>query len=186
MDDREIIALFLARDESAISRTQEKYGGRLRKLTYSLTEDLSAAEECENDTYLQVWNSIPPNAPYDYFWPFLARIARHIALNFCRDRNRLKRKADIEELSEELQQALPGGSDAEQALAAAELQDLLNRFLGSLDPDRRRIFVRRYWYFDSIQAIAEGYGISRSRVKVTLYRCREKLRKILESEGYRL
>ena len=186
MEDAEIVKLFLMRDENAIAKTQEKYSSRLRKLAYELTEDLAVAEECENDTYLQAWNSIPPNEPYDYFYPFLARISRHIALNFCRDRNRIKRKATIEELSEELQQTIPGNIDVEQAVSGSALQELLNRFLGSLRPDKRQIFLRRYWYLDSIQTIADGYGISQSKVKVTLYRCREQLRKVLESEGYNL
>lgn len=182
MEDREIVALFLARDEDAVAQTQEKYGGRLRRLAYDLTGELHAAEECENDTYLQAWNSIPPHEPYDYFYPFLARIARHIALNFCRDRNRLKRKASVEELNAEL----GGGIDPAAFADEAALQALLNGFLRELKPEKRKIFIRRYWYLDSVQTIAEGFGISQSKVKVTLYRCREQLRKTLEREGYDL
>ena len=85
----------------------------------------------------------------------------------------------------ELEQTLPGRTDAAQAAEARELGEILNRFLRDLTPEKRKIFLRRYWYLDSIAAIAEGYGISRSKVKVTLYRCREQLRQRLESEGYR-
>ena len=175
MEDRDIVRLYLMRDEQALAVTREKYGSRLRRLTYDLTEDFGAAEECENDTYLKAWQSIPPHEPGDYLFPYLARIARHEALNFCRNSRRLKRKADIRELSAELEQTLPGRTDAAQA---AEARDLT--------PEKRKIFLRRYWYLDSIAAIAEGYGLSRSKVKVTLYRCREQLRQRLESEGYRL
>ena len=186
MEDRDIVRLYLMRDEQALAVTREKYGSRLRRLTYDLTEDFGAAEECENDTYLKAWQSIPPHEPGDYLFPYLARIARHEALNFCRNSQRLKRKADIRELSAELEQTLPGRTDAAQAAEARELGEILNRFLRDLTPEKRKIFLRRYWYLDSIAAIAEGYGLSRSKVKVTLYRCREQLRKRLESEGYRL
>ena len=186
MEDREIVNLFLIRDENAIVKTQEKYSSRIRKLAYDLTEDINSAEECESDTYLQAWDSIPPNEPYDYFYPFLARISRHIALNFCRDKNRMKRKATIEELSEELQQTIPGNSNVEDRIMESELHESINRFLDNLDPDKRRIFIRRYWYLDSIHTISNGFGISQSKVKITLYRCREQLRKVIESEGYNL
>ena len=81
MDDHQIVELYLARDESALARTAEKYGGALRALAENLLEDPQTAEECENDVYLAAWNSIPPHEPRDYLFPFLARIARHTALD---------------------------------------------------------------------------------------------------------
>lgn len=181
-----LYSFFLARNEQAINKTQEKYSSRIRKLAYELTEDMNAAEECENDTYLQAWNSIPPNEPYDYFYSFLVRIVRHIALNFCRDRNRLKRKATISELSVELEQIIPGNNNVEYFIDEMALQGILNNFLGTLSQDKRKIFIRRYWYLDSIRTISDGYGISKSKVKVILFRCREQLRTVLEKEGYNL
>ena len=91
MDDRGIVALYLRRDETAIRQTAEKYGSRLRTLAYGIVNDLQTAEECENDTYMEAWNTIPPHEPSDYFYAFLARITRHISLNRCRDRDRFKR-----------------------------------------------------------------------------------------------
>ena len=101
MDDRSIVALYLRRDETAIRQTAEKYGSRLRALAYGIVNDLQTAEECENDTYMEAWHTIPPHEPSDHFYAFLARITRHISLNCCRDRSRLKRSAFICELSVE-------------------------------------------------------------------------------------
>lgn len=93
MDDRSIVALYLRRDETAVRQTAEKYGSRLRTLAYGIVNDLQTAEECENDTYMEAWRTIPPHEPSDHFYAFLARITRHISLNCCRDRSRLKRSA---------------------------------------------------------------------------------------------
>ena len=102
MNDEEIIELYLARDESAIKETSFKYGDRLRKLSYSITEDNFTAEECENDTYIQAWNSIPPNEPREHFYAFLARITRNLSLNAIRDRNRIKRSAKLTDITNEI------------------------------------------------------------------------------------
>lgn len=112
MDDTTIIDLYFARDEAAIRHTAEKYGGRLRALSHGIVQDMQTAEECENDTYLQAWNAIPPHDPKEYLYAFLARITRHISLNRCRDRRRLKRSAYICELSAELEQCIPAPDDA--------------------------------------------------------------------------
>ena len=101
MEDREIVALYLRRDESAVKYTAEKYGGRLRALALSITGDSQSAEECENDAYLAAWGSIPPKRPEDYFFPFLARIVRNQALNLCRGRDARRRSARVEELNRE-------------------------------------------------------------------------------------
>lgn len=115
MDDRGIVALYLRRDETAIRQTAEKYGSRLRTLAYRIVNDLQTAEECENDTYMEAWNTIPPHEPSDYFYAFLARITRHISLNRCRDRDRLKRSAFICELSAEMEQCIPAPDNAHAA-----------------------------------------------------------------------
>lgn len=112
MDDRSIVALYLRRDETAIRQTAEKYGSRLRALAYGIVNDLQTAEECENDTYMEAWHTIPPHEPSDHFYAFLARITRHISLNRCRDRSRLKRSAFICELSAEMEQCIPAPDDS--------------------------------------------------------------------------
>ncbi len=186
LEDRKIVELFLKRDESAIQYTSEKYGGRLRSLSQGIVQDLQTAEECENDTYMETWNSIPPNEPNNYLYAFLARIIRHISLNCCRDRDRLKRNAYICELSTEMEQCIPSPDDCECRIDDAVLKDEINGFLTSLDAEKRNIFLRRYWYLDSIADISKRFGLSESKVKTTLFRSRNKLREHLKKEGYPL
>lgn len=184
MDDNGIVELYLQRDENAVCRTMEKYGSRLRALAYGIVKDRSTAEECENSTYAETWNTIPPHEPRTYFYPFLARITRHIALNCCRDRSRLKRSAVICELSREMEACIPAPDDMECRLDAVVLREAINGFLRRLDAEPRNIFIRRYWYLDSIADISTRYGLSQSKVKITLFRCRNGLREHLEKEGY--
>ena len=184
LEDREIVNLYLSRDDNAVSATKEKYGSKLKLLAYELTNDLNAAEECENDTYLQVWKSVPPNKPFDYFYPYLVRILRHIALNYCRDRKRLKRKAAVDELNLELEQSIPSDFDVEDSVVKSQIREVLDKYLRSLDDEKRRIFIRRYWYMDSVKDIANNFSFSESKVKSILHRCRKELKKLLESEGY--
>ena len=103
MEDPKIVELYFARDEAALRHTAEKYGKRLRALSYGIVRDLQTAEECENDTYVAAWNSIPPHSPAEHLYAFLAKITRHISLNRCRDRSRLKRSAMLCELSQEME-----------------------------------------------------------------------------------
>ena len=184
MDDHQIVELYLARDESALARTAEKYGGALRALAENLLEDPQTAEECENDVYLAACNAIPPHEPRDYLFPFLARIARHTALDRCRERSRRKRGAPLLQLTGELERCLPAPDNAAEHLDDLVLAETINRFLGSLSQESRNIFLRRYWYMDSVAAIAERYALTRSKVKVSLYRSRNRLRESLKKEGY--
>ncbi len=186
MEDRKIVELYLNRDQEAVRRTSEKYSSRLLRLSQGIVQDLQTAEECENDTYAEAWNSIPPHRPWEYLYPFLARIIRHISLSRCRERERLKRKAHICQLSAELEQCIPGPDDCQCRLDSIALSEALNGFLGSLSREKRNIFMRRYWFLDSVADIAKRYFISESKVKTTLSRCRAGLREYLEKEGYTL
>lgn len=186
MDDNRIVELYLIRDETAIKQTAEKYGSRLRSLAYGIVKDKQTAEECENDTYMEAWNTIPPHEPRSYLYAFLVRITRHISLNRCRDRSRLKRNAFICELSAEMEQCIPTPDDVECRIDDMALSDAINGYLSKLNVEKRNIFVRRYWYLDSVDAISERFALSESKVKITLYRCRNQLREHLEKEGYTL
>lgn len=184
MDDSSIVDLFLAKNEDAIRRTKEKYGARLRALSYNIVCDRETAEECENDTYMKTWSLIPPHEPRTYLYPFLAKIARNLSLNICRARQRLKRSAVISELSAEMEQCIPSPDDCECAIDDTALKMALNTFLKSLSREKRNIFLRRYWYLDSVKDISVRYHISESKVKTTLFRCRNQLREYLIKEGY--
>lgn len=186
MEDNQIVDLYLQRDESAIRQTKEKYGRRLYVLAYGIVKDVQYAEECESDTYMSAWNSIPPHEPRSYLYAFLARITRHAALNICRDRHRSKHNARICELSAEMEECIPAPSDEECLIDDLSLGKAINGFLGKLSEEKRNIFIRRYWYLESIEEIAEHFGLSESKVKTTLFRCRNQLKEYLKKEGYYL
>lgn len=176
----------MQRNESAIKQTSEKYGNRLHQLARSIVGDTQTAEECVNDAYMEAWASIPPHNPKCYLYAFLARITRHLALNRCRDRNRLKRNAFVSELSREMEECIPSPDDMECRLDSIALGLAINGFLGTLKEEKRNIFLRRYWYMDSIADIAKRYNVSESKVKTMLFRLRNQFRKYLEQEGYYL
>ena len=184
MEDAQIVELYLSRDETAIEHTSCKFGRRLRTLSYGITLDAQTAEECENDTYLKAWNTIPPHTPREHLYGFLARITRNLSLDCCRRRTRLKRSAFLCELSAEMEQCIPAPDDAACRLEDAALREVINNFLRSLSEEKRNIFLRRYWYLNSIVEISNRFSLSESKVKTTLFRCRKQFREYLEAEGY--
>lgn len=187
MDDSKIVDLYLSRDESAVSQTAEQYGARLRGIANRILDDPSAAEECENDTYLAAWRLIPPNEPRTCLFSFLGKITRHIAIDMARKRSAEKRSAVLCELTKEMEECLPAGADSvEDAVEAEELSRLISSFLERHSREQQNVFVRRYWYFDSIREIGKRYGFSGSKVKMILSRMRTELREFLRKEGYDL
>ena len=184
MEDEKIVELYFHRNEAAIRYTKEKYGQRLRTLSFGIVEDTQTAEECENDTYMEAWNYIPPKEPKNYFYAFLARIIRHISLDCCRKRDRLKRSAYVTELSEEIESCLPATNAVDRLVDDMVFHDMINGFLKTLDQEKRNIFLRRYWYLDSVAEIAKRYKLSQAKIKTTLFRCRGALREYLEKEDY--
>jgi RNA polymerase sigma-70 factor (ECF subfamily) len=184
MEDSRIVSLFLDRDESAIEITAQKYGTQLLRIALNILEDPQTAEECVNDTYLSAWNAIPPHKPHSYFFPFLARIVRHIALDRCRERNRQKRGGLLESVTLEMAQCIPSGHSTEKIVDAKLLGAVISAFLRTLEEEPRNIFLRRYWYMDSVGDIANRFSISPSKVKTTLFRTRNQLRHYLKKEDY--
>lgn len=186
MEDSRIVELYLQREESAIAHTAAQYGTKLRNISFNIVQNRETAEECENDTYLQAWNSIPPNTPHNYFFAYLARIIRHISIDRCRYQQRLCRNAYIQELSAELQCCIPGSEDTQLQVEAIALGQSISHFLRKQPETARNVFLRRYWYMDSIADIADRFGITQSKVKSMLFRTRNALRECLEKEGYTL
>lgn len=186
MDDEAIVDLYIARNQSALEETAAKYGPRLRSLANGVLKDPHAAEECENDTYLQAWNSIPPHEPRGYLFAFLAKITRRLALDVCRSRSRKKRSAPLSQLTKEMEQCIPDPSDAQCQVDGVLLAQAVDEYLRSLTPEKRAMFVRRYWYLDPVAEVAKRFGVSQSKVKTTLYRVRAGLKEYLIKEGYEL
>lgn len=181
MEDAAIIELYWERNEDAIRETDVRYGRGLHTLAGRIVQTAEDAEESVSDTYMRAWNTIPPLRPCALF-AYLAKICRSLALDRLDWSNAAKRKAEIIPLSEELQLCIPDDSH-ERRDDGKEIGRLLNAFLAGLPKDSRVIFVRRYWFADTIDEIAARYGMSQSKVKTQLHRTRAKLRVFLEKEG---
>lgn len=181
MNDDKRIELFWTRDEKAILVTRAIYGVRLRQFAMHILKNSEDAEESENDTYLKVWNSIPPQKP-KYLYAYLSKICRNIVLDKLDWKNAQKRKVEIVELTNEIEFCIPNFRyRLEQQ--NEEIGQLIRGFLGSLEEESRLFFMRRYYFMESVKDIAQRYNVSESKVKTSLFRSRKKLRVYLEGEG---
>lgn len=183
MLDRDIIELFFKRDESAISKTKEKYENYLFTVATHIVEIKEDAEECVNDTYLDAWNSMPPKRP-DYLKLYLAKLTRNRAFHCFRDKRAKKRGGgELTVVLEELAECLSGGTEPEELLDEKELAKVIGAFLEKTGSVERGIFLHRYFYAESVKEIAQKYEVSENYVSVNLHRMREKLRAYLAQEG---
>ena len=183
MDDNIILDLYWARSESAISETAQKYGGYCTKIAMNILQNSEDTEECVNDTYLKTWNAIPPQRP-TIFSSFLGKIIRNLSLNKYKEQRAKKRGGyEVVLLLDELEDCVPSGNRVEYEYEVGVIAQTIDRFLHSIDAESRIVFVRRYWYVDSIRSIAARFQMSESKVKSMLFRTRSKLRIYLEKEG---
>ncbi len=183
MEDREIVELYWARSENAIAETGKKYERYCRSIARGLLPNEEDCEECVNDAYLRAWETIPPRRP-ERLSTYLGKITRNLALDRCRYRGREKRGSGQTPLVlEEIGACVPGPDSDEAMLDRVALTDCFDRFLAALPREKRDIFVRRYWFFSSIQEIASDFGLSEGRVKMILLRARGQLKDALEKEG---
>lgn len=181
MTDEMIVDLYLEKNSNAITETKSKYGRQILRISSNIVRNISDAEECEADTYLKTWQSIPPAAPKTYLFSFVAKIARNISLNLYAKQHAKKRSATMVELSKELENILPATDTSK--LKEREFAGYINKFLSTLAEDERNVFVRRYWYCDNIREIMAAYSFSQSKVKSMLLRTRKKLEKYIQKEG---
>lgn len=184
MTDTEIIDLYWNRNEDAIGCTDAVYGRKLRNLSNRILNNLSDSEEVINDTYLKTWQTIPTHRP-QFFYAYIAAICRNLSLNLLDWQKAAKRKAEIVAITDELEFCIPDSSQ-ENALRGKEIGKALDSFLGTLPRDSRVIFLRRYWYADTVGEIARRYGMTESKVKMQLLRTRAKLKDYLEQEGIQI
>lgn len=183
MDDSRIIELYFQRSEEAILETDKKYGAYCLSIARNILPDPEDAREAVNDTYLGVWNAIPPHIPTSLA-AFLGKITRRISINRWQAARTAKRGGgEIPLALEELSECIPSSMDVEQTFAGKELAALLNRFVRTLPETERKVFLCRYWYLDPVKAIAKRFGFSESKVKSMLFRTRNKLKAELEKEG---
>ena len=183
MEDQEIIARFFARDEEGLTAARARYEPYCAAVARSLLNDPRDQEECLSDTWLRAWNAIPPQRPRS-LGAFLAKITRNLAINRLRDGNAQRRGGGQVPLAlEELRECVSPEGSPEGELDRQAAEEALNRFLDGLPPLQREVFLRRYWYLDSIEDIARRAGWSKSRVTTTLHRMRVRLRAHLIQEG---
>ena len=185
MTDLEIVALYWKRSEEAIACTMQKYGRYLLRLALNILHIHEEAEECVNETYLSAWNQLPPDKP-EKLLPYLGRISRCLALNRYDYLTAQKRSADFTVQLSELEDVLSTPDTPQQQYERAELASAISDFLRLQNEEERDLFVRRYWYSDSIRDIARRYGLRENTVKSRLLRTRQRLKTYLEKEGYAL
>ena len=185
MKDDQIIALFFARSEQALTELDRKYGTVCGAVARNILKNPQDAEECVNDAYLGVWNTIPPQHPNPLL-TYLCRIVRNRSIKRYHANTAQKRNSSYDVALDELAQSIPTLETVESTLSAQELTQLLDTFLAVLDARNRVLFVRRYWYADDIPALAERFHMSRNSVSIRLSRIRKKLRAYLNKEGVSL
>lgn len=183
MDDDIIIGLFFERSEKALTEVATKYGRLCLSIANGILKSSHDAEECVNESYFKAWNAIPPQKPANLA-AFLGKIVRNSALDRYAYSKSAKRCTETDALFSELDECIPDKASVTDELSARELTELLNKFLASLPKEKRVVFMRRYWFGDSIGEIADRYSMSRSKVKSMLMRLRNELKDMLGKEGH--
>lgn len=182
MEDEKILDLYWERNQCAIAETAVKYGAICSLIAESILFDKFDAEECVNDTYLVLWNTIPPKRP-SVFSAFTAKITRNLAIKRLNYIYAQKRTLNLTVSLSELESCIPSGCIEEETIDRQVITDIIKDFLLSLSEQNRYVFLRRYFYFDSVSEIAKKLHVSESTVKSSLLRSRKKLKIVLEKEG---
>ncbi len=186
MSDEEIITLYLKRDEKAITATKDKYYNYLYKIAFQIVGNHEDAEECLDDTFLFVWNMETINTESSLM-ALLIKLTRRTCIDVLRKRNSQKRIPSECVLSiDELADSISGGNSPDKVYDGKMLNTAIGKFVSSLPPDQRKLFIGRYCYFDSIKVVADYNGITESKAKSILFRVRKKLKKYLAKEGFEL
>ncbi|MBE6559325.1 MAG: RNA polymerase sigma factor [Ruminococcaceae bacterium] len=178
MEDKDIIALYYARNEDAIRESSDKYGTYVKGISMSILKNISDAEECVNDTWLKAWRSIPPQNPPS-LKVYLGRLVRHLSIDRLRTLTRLKRNREYDVALDELSECAAPDDEDVTALTSA-----LNEFLDELEPQDRKLFVGRYWHLYPVSKLAAAYGLTANNTSVRLHRLRERLRIHLSERGF--
>ena len=185
MDDKQIIELYLQRNEQAIEMTQTKYGAYCSRIANNVLSTPEDAEECVNDTWVSAWNRIPPTIPLS-LKAFLGKLVRDISLNrYIHDRAK-KRYSGMEVLLDELEECIPSDFDVEQIVEQNELSALLNKWLEALPDDELALFVQRYYYGDSVKSLSKQNGCTENQMAQKMFKLRNKLKSYLSKEGVSL
>ena len=178
IEDEKIIDLFFNRSEKAIQELDIKYGKVCHKLSYNILNNKQDAEECVNDAYLGAWNAIPPTRPNPLL-SYIVKIVRNISLKIYWRKEAAKRSSHYTIALEEIEACIAAPNTVEAEIDARELARSIESFLDTLTTENRVIFMRRYWFADSYNDIAEFMGLSEKNISVRLSRIREKMKQYL-------
>ena len=182
MDDSKIIELFFERSEQAIIELSKKYGSTCRKVAENILNDKLDSEECVNDAFLGVWNTVPPQKP-DPLISYVCRIVRNLALKKYHENTAQKRNSIYDVALDEISDCIPASFSVENEIEAKEVAGLIDSFLEGLDRKSRVLFVRRYWYADSIEDLSDLFNKSKHYISVRLSRIRKALKQYLTEKG---
>ncbi|MBE6985643.1 MAG: sigma-70 family RNA polymerase sigma factor [Ruminococcaceae bacterium] len=183
MEDRRIVELYWLRSEEAITASERKYGAYCNTISYNITYSHEDAEECVNETWIRSWNTMPPQKPMRLM-AFFGKIVRNCSLDLFRRKTALQRGGGSVPLAlEELSECLASEQDVEKQVESRQLSESLNRFLHDLPQRDCNLFLRRYFYMDSVETAAKRYHITAKNAAVILHRVRKKLAEYLQKEG---
>lgn len=182
MDDLEIIELYFCRDEKALTETARKYGNYCYTVAFSVLNSMEDSKETVNDTYLELWNTIPPERP-TVLSAFIGKITRRLAIGRWRKNTAVKRGGgEFEATLDELSECISDNTNVEKIVEGKLVVSTINEFLKKLPDTERNVFICRYWYADSVKSVAKQFGFSESKVKSMLMRTRTKLKQKLAEE----
>lgn len=182
MDDSKIIDLFFERSEKAIVELSKKYGSVFMRVSMNILNNHQDAEECINDSYLGVWNTIPPEKPNPLL-AFVCRIVRNVSINRYKKNNTQRRKSNYDLCLDELENYVSAHNSVEDEYDETELASYIDEYLDSLSKTNRMLFVRRFWYMDSYEDIAKASGIKEGAIRTRLSRIKSDLKLFLEKRG---
>ncbi len=182
MEDSKIIKLFFDRSEEAITELSEKYGKICKSVAENILNNHRDSEECVNDAFLAVWNTIPPQHP-EHLLSYVCRIVRNLAVKKFHANTAQKRNSIYDVALDEIKECFPSSVSVEDEIEAIEVSRAIDRFLESMDKQNRILFVRRYFYSDSVEELAELFRTSKHNISVRLSRIRKNLKKYLIKEG---
>ncbi len=181
MEDAKIIELYNSRNEFAIAETERKFGKMLFGIAMNILSNIEDSEETVNDTYSKAWNSIPPQKP-DSLGAWLGKVTRNLSISRWR-RNKAQKRSGIEIMFSELEECIPAFSNTESESEAGEITSAINKWISLLEKEERILFIRRYWYCDSVSELAGKANISSGKLASKLFRLRKSLKNFLEKEG---
>lgn len=185
MDDEKIINLYMNRQERAIHESAKKYGRLCNNISMGILNDRRDCEECVSDTWITLWNQIPPKNP-NPLKAYICRIIKNLSLKRYEYHHAKKRNSEYDLSLEELNDCICQRENVEEQIEYQELKRLIAIFIENLPKEKRVLFLRRYWFLESMTEIAKDYNITSKNVSMKLLRIRKELKEFLKREGFEL